>query len=198
MVRTDLFTPRQIGNGAGHPQQPVIAPPGKPHPFVGRRQQPVGLRGQHTVFFQQRGGQPGIAGHPGAGIPPPLDLPGRLHPPSHLRRGLRRPGVRHPVVLHRGHLHLQIHPVQQRAAYFVQVQAHLGLGAGARPGGMPKIAAGTGVHGPHQHKAAGIGRPAACPADGNDPILQRLPQRFHRRAGKLRQLIHKQHAVVRQ
>ena len=93
---------------------------------------------------------------------------------------------------------MQVHPVQQRTADFVQVQANLGKRAGAGTGGVPVVAAGAGVHGAHQHKAAGVGRPAPGPADGDDPVLQRLPQRFHGGAAELRQLIQEQHPVVRQ
>ena len=44
--------------------------------------------------------------------------------------------------------------------------------------GVPQVAAGTGVHGGHQHEAGGIGDGGERPGDGDPAILQRLTQDF--------------------
>ena len=198
MVRADHLAACEVGDGAGHPQQAVIAAAGKPHALIGGGQQPVGFGGEDAELFKQGGGQAGIAGDARPGIAALLHQPGGLHPLADFRRAFRWSGVRHAVVFHRGDLHLQIHAVQQRAAYFIKVQAHLGEGAGAGAGGMPVVAAGAGIHRADEHEAAGVGGAAARAADGDDPVLQRLTQRFHCGAGELRQFIHKQDAVMGQ
>ena len=61
---------------------------------------------------------------------------------------------------------------------------------------MAVPAAAAGVHGAHQHEAAGQRQGAGGPGDGHKAVLQRLAQCLKRRLAELRQLVKKQHDVV--
>ena len=91
---------------------------------------------------------------------------------------------------------MQVDAVQQRAGDPPPVLGDGAGGAGAFPGGVPQVAAFAGVHGRYQHEFAGVGGCPVYAAHGNGAVLQRLAQHLQRIAGKFRQFIQKQHAVV--
>ena len=80
----------------------------------------------------------------------------------------------------------------------LHVLLHLLGRTGAAAGGVAVPAAAAGVHGAHQHEAAGQRQGAGGAGDGHKAVLQRLAQRLQRRLAELRQLVQKQHAVVGQ
>ncbi|MPM75905.1 hypothetical protein SDC9_122900 [bioreactor metagenome] len=63
---------------------------------------------------------------------------------------------------------------------------------------MPIPAAFAGIHGAHQHEPAWIGLVARRAGNRHRPLLQRLAQGFQHVLVEFRQLVQKQHAVMRQ
>ena len=63
-------------------------------------------------------------------------------------------------------------------------------------GGVPKISAGTGVHGSHQHNRTGICECTVHTGNGYGSILDRLAEDLNGGPGELGQFIQKEHAVV--
>ena len=95
-----------------------------------------------------------------------------------------------------GDLGLDIHAVQHRARYAVQVSPHFVFGAGASMVWIPKIAATAGVHGPDQHKPSGEGDPRGCTDDRDPSVFQRLTECFGDRFGQFGHFVQEQNAVV--
>ena len=91
---------------------------------------------------------------------------------------------------------MQIKPIQQRAGNAVQILPHLPFGTGTFPFRVPVVAAGTGVHGSHQHKRTGIGNRSRRTGDGNFAILQRLPHDLQCPVVELCQFVQKQQSVM--
>ena len=96
------------------------------------------------------------------------------------------------------HLDVQINAVQQRAGYFRLILANLlrRTPAGARP--IAKIAAGTGIHGGHQHEFCRKTNAHGRPRNGDGSLLQRLTKRFQRVSFEFRQFVQKKHTQVSQ
>ncbi len=78
------------------------------------------------------------------------------------------------------------------------VAAHVARRAAAAPGGVPVPAALAGVHGAHEHEAARVRHGAGRARDGDAAVLERLAHRLEHGGRKLRQLVEKEHAVIRQ
>ena len=95
------------------------------------------------------------------------------------------------------HFDMKIQAVKQRAGYPRKVARRRPGRTGTAPGWMAEIAAGARVHRTHEHHAAGVGKGACHAGNCDHSILDRLAQGLHCRAGELRQLIKKEHTVVR-
>ena len=78
------------------------------------------------------------------------------------------------------------------------VTAHVARRAAAAARRMPIPAALAGVHGAHEHEAARIRHGAGRARDGDAAVLERLAHRLEHGGRKLRQLVEKEHAIVRQ
>lgn len=102
------------------------------------------------------------------------------------------------LIRHRHHLYMQVDTIQQRTRYFIEVFLDSPGHAGTLLIRMVIIAARAWVHSSQQHE---IGRKVngdPRPADGDLPILHRLPHDFQHGSGKLRQLIQKEDSIMRQ
>ena len=184
-----LLAALQVGDGAGHFQ----------HPAVGARREAKALKGQLEQSVGGLGGlahllQLGVGYVPVAGVAPAreallLAFPGGADPLSNLGGALLFFGGGKLRKGHRVHLDVQVDAVQQRPGDLPHVALHRVGMAQTGMGGVPKVAAGAGVHGGNQHKPAGIGGSAAHPGDGHLAVLQGLAQHFHSGPGELRQLI---------
>ena len=139
-----------------------------------------------------------VAGDLLPGKAPLLDAPRGLHPGADGGRALLPVLSGQVGKLHRRHLDVQVDAVEQRAGHPRDVPLHRHLGAGAGDFGMAPVAAGAGVHRRHKHHRAGVGHPRRGPRDGDAVVLDGLAQHLQRLPLKFRQLIKKEHAVVRQ
>ena len=99
---------------------------------------------------------------------------------------------------HRCHFNMQINAIQQRATHLAQITLHHTRSTCAFLFRMIKIAARTGVHGGHQHKARWILNTEFTARNSYVAIFQRLTHNFQHRALEFRQFIQKQNTVVRQ
>ena len=115
MVHRDVLRPVQVGDGAGHPEDAVIAPGGEAQPVIGPADElPAGLV-QLAVRPQLLGAHLGVAGGAVRAIPGGLHRPGGVHPVPDNLRGLRRGGrPGQLVIVQRGHVHADVDAVQHR------------------------------------------------------------------------------------
>ena len=97
---------------------------------------------------------------------------------------------------HSLYLALYVDTVEQGAGDFGEVSGDLSRGADAVVGGVAVIAAGTGVHGCHEHERAGVFHGVIGPGDGDFSVFERLSQHFEGGCAELRQLVEEEDAVV--
>ena len=97
-----------------------------------------------------------------------------------------------------GDLELHVDSVQQRPGDAPQIARDFLLGAAAGLCRAAVIAAGARVHRRDEHRPRGVFRLRADADDADKAVLQRLAQRLQRAAVVLRQLVEKEHAVVRE
>ena len=180
------FTAVQIGDGAGHPADAVIAAGGQPHAGEGAFHH--GLTGivQGAAGFQTLRAELGVAG-----TAPVLHIPGGIHPGFDLSGGLGRGALGQLVKFQGGDLHKQVNAIQQRAGETAEIFFDLGFRAAAAAGRVAVPAAFAGVHGAYQHKLTGVGHGAGGTGDLYLSVLQRLAQNFQHFLMKFRQLVQK-------
>jgi hypothetical protein len=122
----------------------------------------------------------------------------RHHAFAHPRRCSRRAGPQQFVGRQGGHLHVQVDAVEQRAAELALVARNLVGRVAAGACGVTQEPARAGVHGRDQLEAGGKLALHGRAGDADVAAFQRFAQGFEGGPGKLRQLVEKQHAVVRQ
>ena len=74
------------------------------------------------------------------------------------------------------HVQMDVDAVHERAGDALLVALHEAHGAGAFLAVVAVESARAGVHGRDQHEVGREGERSAGPADGDDPVLQRLAQ----------------------
>ena len=104
---------------------------GEAHFFKGVFHQLFALFVQRAAGRQLAGGHVGVAGRVRAGEAAALDIPGGDHPGADRGAVLGLRLAAHGFVFHRGHPHMEVDAVQQRAGDAGDVFFHRGLGAGA-------------------------------------------------------------------
>ena len=179
----------QVGDGPGHPADAVIAAGGEPHPGKGPPHDLLAGVVQGAEPLQ--GGRVHLGAAPAA-LPAVLDRPGPIHPLLHRGGGLSRLPLGQLLKVQGVHLHEQVDAVQQGAGQAGEVLLHLVFRTAAPAGGVAVPAAFTGVHGAHQHKAAGVGHRAGGPGDLHLSVLQGLAEHLQHILLKLRQFVQKQ------
>ena len=192
MVGQDGGRPVQIGDGAGHPQNAVIAAGGESHVLVGPFHKGLSLWVQGAPAAQGLLAHGGVAGGaigaeagalPGAGLGDPGADGGGGFPGAAVGKGFKLQGR---------HLGEKINPVQQRAGELAQVTLHLGRCAPAPAGGMAIPAAFAGVHGTQKGEVTGVGLRRGGADHGDDPLLHGLAEDLNHIFMKLWQLIQKE------
>ena len=146
----------QIGDGAGDPQDTVIAAGGETHTVESTLHQLLARLVKGTILVQRFSAQAGVAGDAGIHQAVGLALPGGIYPGLDFGGGFRGGGLGQFLKLQRGDLHKDIHAVQHGAGQAGEVLLYLVFTAAAPAGGMPVPAAAAGIHGAHQHEAAGV------------------------------------------
>ena len=126
-----------------------------------------------------------------------LKLPGGADAPADGRRRLGLGQIGQPVGGNGLHLDVHVDAIQQGAGDAVQIAPNLRGRAAALLRPAAQMAAGTGIHGADQHETRRIGGLGVDAGDGHEAVLQRLAQRLQHVPAILRQLVQKQHAVVR-
>lgn len=195
VVGLDGLAAVQVGNGAGHPADAVVAPGGEPHAVKGPLHNALAGLVQLAEFLQGALVQGPVA--PGA-APSVLDAAGLVHPLLDFGGGFPLVPAGELVKLQGGDLHKQVDAVQQGAGEAGEVALHLRLGAAATPRGVAVPAAFAGVHGAHQHELAGVGHRPGGPGDLDPAVLHGLAQHLQHVLLKLGQLIQEEHSVVGQ
>ena len=93
---------------------------------------------------------------------------------------------------------MDVDTVQQRTGQPVAVPVQDVGAAGAFVVGVPEVAAGTGIHGGHQHAGGRIGEALPGTGDGHAAVLQGLAQHFQRVLAEFGQLVEEEHAAMGQ
>ncbi len=179
----------------------MITAGGKAQLFRRLLQQGAGFPRGRRHLFQRAGGQLRVGAH---ALKPKrrvalLLAPARGgHSCGHLRRAFARRWQGEVANVHRRHGDAQVEAIQQRAGD----AAHVILRAAIAPAaGMPRLEgqpAPARVHGSNELKARREGNPVIGPRDAHRAGFQRLAQHLQRARRELRQLVEKQHAIVRQ
>ena len=171
---------------------------GEPHAGKGAFHQGLArfVQGTEPAHHLRRHG--GVAGDGGAGKALCLDGPGGLHPGLHRRGGLGGRTAADGLILHRGHVHVQIDAVQKRSGDLLHVPLHLPGRAGAPSRGVSPPAAAAGVHGGDELEPGGQMQRAGGAGHGDGALLQGLAHGLQHVPAELRQLVEEQHAVVGQ
>lgn len=189
-----LFLSVQVGNGAGDFENAVIGAGGKAHGVKGAAQQGGGGLRHGAKTADQGSGKGGIAVDAEAVVALLLELSGPVHPGADGGGRFLMPLGGEVLIGDRGHLDMQVQPVQQRAGDPGQILGYRAGRTGTLLYRVSVIAAGTGVHSGHYHDRAGVGEGPRHPGDGDGPVLHGLPEHLHGGAGKLGELVQKQHA----
>ena len=127
-----------------------------------------------------------------------LPLPRRQHPIPYLLRALRRRPTPQLLILHSGHLNMNIDPVQQRPTHLRHIPLNHRRRADTLPRFIVEIPTRTGIHRRRQHKPRRKAQTHRRPRNRHMPVLQRLSQHLQHIPRKLRQLIQKKQTIVRQ
>ena len=93
---------------------------------------------------------------------------------------------------------MHVEAIEQGTREAPAIAPHLGGRAAALARRIPEAPAGTGVHGGDELECGRILALQGGPRHDHDPGLERLAQRLKHRTLELRQLVEKQHAVVRE
>ena len=93
---------------------------------------------------------------------------------------------------------MNVDTVKQRPTDLPDVALNLRRGAAAVTRRVAKVAARTGVHGCHQHERRREGQAQIGAHDRDLTVFERLAKKLQYIARALRELVEKQHAVVRQ
>ena len=111
------------------------------------------------------------------------------------RRRLRRPGCE-LLRLWTGHRHDEVEAIDQGARDLVAVGGDARRRAGAVEPRVAAPAARTEVHGRDEPEARREQRPSTDACDGDDAVLERLPERLEHRARELRKLVEQQDTAM--
>ncbi len=143
----------QIGDGASQFEYAIVSAGRETQSVKGLFQQIPGLRIQWAMVANQGGGHYGIVEDPSSLVTFCLDGMGTGDPfPD---GGGRFPllGGGESLIIHPGHFHMDVDPIQERTGQLGPVAADLLVGTGAGPVFLiPEVTAGTGIHGADQHK----------------------------------------------
>ena len=164
----------EIGDGAGHAQNAVVGAGSETHFFKGVLHQCFAGCVQGTELRQHGRRHMGVAGNFCAGKACTLACAGGVYPCAHSGTVLGGLFAAHGFIFYTGHTDVQVNAVQQRTGDAGNVLLHLGTGAGAAAGGVAVPSAAAGVHGAHQHKAAGQAQRARGPGDGHFAVFKGL------------------------
>ena len=154
--------------------------------------------GKRTEHLELSGGNVRVAENLRAGKPFALPLPRGVDPHANVGGGFRRRAGGELIKLDRRYLNMQINAIEQRPGDARHILLRRAGRAGAGSGRMSEKAAGAGIHRRRKHKGAGVAQRGADARDRDRAVLERLAQALHRRPRKFRQLVQKQHAVMRQ
>ena len=133
VLRLDLLRGGQVGNGAGHLDDPVVSAHGEAQGLEGPVQELPGFPGQGAVLLKVAGPQARVGQYFKAPVALQLPPAGFFHPGADLGRPLPGSSLLHLLVIHPGHLHLQVDPVQEGAREAGAVARHRRRAAGALP-----------------------------------------------------------------
>ena len=194
----DAFGTGEVGDGAGDLEDAVIGA-GREVELLHCLLQQIAEGGvERTMVADQGMRHPGVGGDFRVREANLLAFAGGLHPGAHDRGELALLLGAQIAHRYRGGLNVQIDPVEQRTAHPRPVTLDLRGRAAAFVFRIAEIAARAGVHRGHQHEAAGQGNLAGAARDGDLAVLQWLAHHLEGRAFELRQLVEKEHAVVRE
>lgn len=194
MLAADSLGLFQIGEGARHLEQAVRGAQRQRQAFAGSLQPGLILDAELAMAAQSGEVEKGI----GAALTGELQLPrlgylGGEHGTAlaHLRRSVEgRRLARNGQV--------QVDAVEQRAGELVAIALDLVRRAAAAPVGITEVATGAGIHRRHQLETRRKTHLVAGPGDDDMPRLQWLTQDLEHLAVEFRQLVEKQHALMRQ
>lgn len=193
MCGPDLLARVEVGDGARHAQDAVVAASGQAQPLKRAAHELLARLVERAVLPDHRRRHIGVAAHARPLEALLLDGACGVDPRADHGRGLRLFPAAHGVVFDGGNGDVHVDPVEQRAGDAVQVALHLLFRAGAAPVGVAVPPAAAGVHGADEQKAARQRQAPRGARDRHDAVLERLAQRLHGGLVELRQLVEKQH-----
>src|SRR6476469_8082906 len=120
------------------------------------------------------------------------------YPLTNCTGGFLQPFARHITVLNRGHFNVEIDPIKQRSGNALPIPLHLTGPAAALAFQIAEVTTRAGIHCRDQHEFARKSNAPGRSRNGNASILQWLTHHFQSGTMKLRQLIEKEDAVVRE
>ena len=167
----NVVTSRQVGHRAGHPQHAVIAAPRQAELPRRRLREGEGASREGGVFAQRLPREVAVA-HTLAREHP---LTGGGDALTDGRGGFRLGGAGEFVYGQAGDFDHQVYAVEQRSTQPRRVPGALDGRAGAGLFRVTEVSAGTRVHSGQQLKPGRILHRRAGAADGDAPVLQRLP-----------------------
>ena len=198
MAGEDGFAPVQVGDGAADLQHTVVCARRQPQLLKSRLEQPMAFFFHGAELAQPVGRDAGVAGDSGSAEPLVLDRARRVDPRADGGGALRLFVRIQLLELDRRHFDVQVQPVEQRAGNAREVPGDRLRRADAVPGRVAEVPAGARVHRRDEHRGAGVGDRSPHAGDGDPAVFDGLAQDLHRGAREFRQLVQKQHAVVRE
>src|SRR5919112_5890279 len=156
-----ILVAREVGDGPGHPEYPVMPPPGESHAVHRPREECLRITAQGTHLAQPASGE----GSVGSALAQLLYSSCRADPLPH-EPGLFRLSLPAQFLARKArHVDEQVHTIQQGPRDATLVAFDLAHRAPADPPPVPPVAAGTGVHGTQQSNPRRIAERRGHPRD---------------------------------
>jgi hypothetical protein len=125
----------QVGDGPRHLEHPRVGPSGEPQPVDGHLEKFLRLLAQRAKLAKLLSRHPGVQSRRVAAEAAPLDIARLLNALAHDLGRLRPVSPCQLPVRQRGHLHVDVDPVQKRPRHLRAVLPYLlGAAAAALPG----------------------------------------------------------------
>ncbi len=196
MRRTDAFDPGEIRNRASDLQDPGIGTCREPELRHGALDERGAGRVRARAGLKLAGIHLGVA--PGGAEAHVLTLASPRDPRRDRDGRFAARRTAELAVSHRGHVDVQVDPIQEGAGEPRVVVRQLIRCAAAAAQRVAFEAARAGIHRGHQHQSSGVGNAPTAARDRHVAIFQRLPEAFEDIAPKLGKLVEEEDPVVRE
>src|SRR5271166_713028 len=176
MAWFDDLSPAEVGNRARHFQNAIVGARAEALLYHGPLQQVLRIGAQFAVLPDLTRTHLSVGVHvfPAGAEAVQLRVPGTDNTAANVGRTFRHDAAAQLAVVHRGHVDVDINAVEQRAGDLRNIALDHHRRAVALARAVAEVAAGTWIHGRHQHEARRETERHGGARDGYRAVLKRL------------------------